>query len=77
LVLAYAYVVASLFLTIFSFSARTILHCFLLDEENGGSRDTPECLKKFIDDFDESKGQDKEEDGGKTGKDFNDANNMG
>jgi hypothetical protein len=48
MVLCYSYVVASLFLTIFSFSARTILHCFLLDEETGKSINTPECLEAFL-----------------------------
>jgi len=32
-----AYVVGSLFLSIFSFSCTTIMHCFLLDEDTGGS----------------------------------------
>lgn len=45
LIVAYAYVVASLFLTIFSFSARTILHCFLLQEETSESAvDAPASL---------------------------------
>lgn len=48
-ILCYAYVVGSLFLTIFSFAARTILFCYLVDEDNGGSSDTPKSLKPFVD----------------------------
>lgn len=49
-ILAYSYVVASLFLTIFSFAARTILHNFLLDEEvSGGNPNTPSSLQPFLD----------------------------
>ena len=47
-ILCYSYVVASLFITIFSFAARTMMHCFLIDEEEGGSQDTPWCLKNFV-----------------------------
>jgi hypothetical protein len=41
--------IASIFLSVFDFSALTILHCFCLDEEQGGSRNTPDGLKKFLD----------------------------
>ena len=48
-----AYLMASIFLSIFSFSAETILHCFLVDSElclkKGVSNvHTPESLKSFI-----------------------------
>ena len=33
-----AYILASIFLSVFSFSATAILHCFLVDEEIGGNR---------------------------------------
>jgi len=45
----FAYLVGSLFLSIFSFSVTAILQCFLLDEEVGGSANTPESLKSFLD----------------------------
>ena len=45
----FAYLVGSLFLSIFSFSCTAILHCFLLDEETGGAQTTPESLKPFLD----------------------------
>ncbi|MFN7881091.1 MAG: hypothetical protein ACK5NI_01215 [bacterium] len=32
-----SYLIGSLFLSIFSFSCTSILHCFLLDEDTGGS----------------------------------------
>jgi hypothetical protein len=43
------YYVASVFISIFVFSTSTILHCFLLDEELGGSKHTPDSLKDFLD----------------------------
>ena len=36
-----------IFLSVFSFSATTILHCFLIDEEVGGNRH-PESLNEFL-----------------------------
>ena len=44
-----AYLIGSLFLSIFSFSCTAILHCFLLDEDTGGSQVTPNSLKGFLD----------------------------
>jgi nitrogen fixation-related uncharacterized protein len=49
LVSCFAYLVGSLFLSIFSFSCTAILHCFLLDEETGGAQTTPDSLKSFLD----------------------------
>jgi hypothetical protein len=50
IIAAFGYLVGSLFLSIFSFSCTAILHCFLLDEETGGSdKNTPESLKSFLD----------------------------
>jgi len=43
-----AYILASVFLSVFSFSATAILHCFLVDEEIGGNRQ-PKSLQPFID----------------------------
>lgn len=48
LVAMFAYLVGSLFLSVFSFSSTAILHCFLLDEETGGSKMTPEFLKGYL-----------------------------
>lgn len=45
----FAYLISSMFLSVFDFSALTILHSFCLDEEQGGSRNTPEGLKNFLD----------------------------
>jgi len=44
-----AYVVASIFLSIYTFSCTAILHCFLLDEDTGGSKFTPKSLQPFLD----------------------------
>jgi len=44
-----SYLIGSLFLSIFSFSCTAILHCFLLDEDTGGSAVTPNSLKGFLD----------------------------
>ena len=48
-----AYLLASVFLSVFSFSATTILHCFIIDSELSAKagrspQHTPESLKKFI-----------------------------
>ena len=40
------YLIGSIFLSVFSFSATTILHCYILDEEIEG-RHTPESLQEF------------------------------
>lgn len=53
IVLTVAYVVGSLFLSIFSFSCTAILHCFLMDEDTGGSANTPDSLRSFLDYNDE------------------------
>jgi len=55
----FAYMVADLFLSIFGFSATAILHCFILDEEHGGSGNTPKGLQKLIDELEEKKGDSK------------------
>jgi len=54
IVAAIAYVVGSLFLSIFSFSCTAILHCFLMDEDTGGSANTPDSLRSFLDYNDEA-----------------------
>ena len=44
-----AYIISSLFLTLFEFSGLTILHCFILDADVGGDGSkTPESLKSYI-----------------------------
>lgn len=48
-----AYFVGSLFLSIFGFASTAILHCFLLDEETGDGKLTPDSLKSFITENDE------------------------
>ncbi len=42
-----AYLLASIFLSIYSFAATTILHCFILDEEVKGNH-APKSLMSFI-----------------------------
>jgi hypothetical protein len=44
-----AYVVGSLFLSIFSFSCTAILHCFIMAEDSGCEIASPESLKPFLD----------------------------
>ena len=53
LVSFWAYMVASIFLSLFEDSAITILYCFILDEEHGGSTRTPDSLRPFLDLADE------------------------
>lgn len=43
-----SWLLGAIFLSVFSFSANTILHCFLIDEEIKGNRQ-PESLKEFLD----------------------------
>lgn len=58
-----AYVVASLFLSIFSFSCTAILHCFILAEDSPGcSIDNPAGLQNFIDTQDSDASQKKSKD---------------
>lgn len=42
------YVVGSIFLSIFSFSSTAILHCFIMNEDTGGSDITPDSLQGFL-----------------------------
>jgi len=42
-----AYLIASIFLSVFSFSANAILHCYILDEDIGG-KNHPESLNEFL-----------------------------
>jgi len=44
-----AYVVGSLFLSIFSFSCTAILHCFIMAEDSGSNVPSPPSLKSFLD----------------------------
>jgi len=78
-----AYLVASMFLSVFSFACTAILHCFILDEDTGGSDLTPKSLQGFLDMNDakvEKEKAFKKVDGDKpaagTGKPDADANNM-
>jgi hypothetical protein len=48
-----AYIVADLFLSIFEFSSLAILHCFIVDEDFGGSSRTPDSLQPFLEKNDE------------------------
>ena len=48
-----AYLLASVFLSVFSFSATTILQCFLIDQElsakaGRSAQHTPDSLKEFL-----------------------------
>jgi len=58
-----SYVVASLFLSIYDFSTLAILHCFILNEDQGGKVDPPDALKEFLD-----QDQERAEKSGKTNK---------
>ena len=50
--LVVGYLVASIFMTVFSMSTDTIIHCYLVDEIlNGESRNVPEPLKEYIQDY--------------------------
>lgn len=64
-----AYIVSSVFLSIFTFAASTILQCFLLDEELGGSTRTPKSLQTFLDVHVNKKGDEKKDDSKKEEKD--------
>lgn len=44
IIAVFAYMVGSLFLSIFSFSCTAILHSFILDEDTGGSQNSPASL---------------------------------
>ena len=56
-----AYLVGSLFLSIFSFSSTAILHSFILNEDQGGNNiPTPESLKPFLDMNDEMEAKKKD-----------------
>lgn len=48
LILILSYFVASLFLSIFSFSSTAILHAFIADRDTGGGTNTPAALLKFV-----------------------------
>lgn len=55
-----AYVVGSLFLSIFSFSCTAILHCFIMAEDAGCNVESPASLKSFLDENDKKKESPKE-----------------
>ena len=46
-----AYLISSVFLSVYSFASTAILHAFLLDEEVGGNR-APSALRDFVKRFD-------------------------
>ena len=50
-----AYVVSSLFLSIYSFSSTTILYCFIIAEEIGSNIPPPMSLQPFLDSSDSNK----------------------
>ena len=63
-IMVLAYLVASVFLAIFTFTASTILQCFLLDEEVGGGNRTPDALQTFLNvHINSKKGDDDKKDG--------------
>lgn len=49
-----AYMIASVFLSVYSFASTAILHAFLLDEEVGGNR-APDALRDFVKRHDRTK----------------------
>ena len=50
-----AYLIASLFISLFDFAALTILQCFLVNIEMGGTVTTPDSLKPFIEQVEQQK----------------------
>jgi len=46
-VVVIAYLLGSIFLSVYSFSSTAILHCFLVDEEVKGNR-APKPLREFL-----------------------------
>lgn len=50
-----SYLVASLFLSVFSFSCTALLHCFIMAEDQGYNATTPKSLQPFLDLSDEQK----------------------
>lgn len=48
IILLVSYMVGSMFLSVFSFSCTALLHCFILDEDTGGSVNTPKSLQGFL-----------------------------
>ena len=49
-----AYLISSVFLSVYSFASTAILHSFLLDEEVGGNR-APSALLDFVNRHDRTK----------------------
>lgn len=83
IVLLIAYMVGSMFLSIFSFASTAILHCFILSDDVGNGVDCPEDLKPFLTaNEDHNRKQEAKNGGGGnpaasgTGKKDEDANNM-
>ena len=60
-----AYVVGSLFLSIFSFSCTAILHCFIMAEDCGSNVPSPPSLEPFLKHNDESNAKKAEKAGSK------------
>lgn len=50
-----AYLVGSLFLSVFSFSCTALLHCFIMSEDQGYNANTPKSLEPFLNLSDEQK----------------------
>lgn len=80
IILLISYMVGSMFLSVFSFSSTAILHCYILDEDTGGSDLTPEALRGFLDKNDDRAEKDKKfkkaDEGSTTGKVDTKANDM-
>lgn len=53
-----AYIISTLFLTLFEFAGLTILHCFIFDEDVGGGARTPDSLKPYLKMNEDEKGED-------------------
>lgn len=68
-VATFAYVSATLFLEVFSFAAQTIMHAFLIAEENKENRNIPPSLREFI----EENGEEKKEESANQAKPDDDA----
>jgi hypothetical protein len=49
IIAVFAYAISNVFLSVYDFSALTILHCFCLDESQPGpTKNTPDGLKSFL-----------------------------
>jgi len=78
-ILMVSYLVGSMFLSVFSFAATAILHCFILDEDTRGGGNpglTPKSLQPFLEQLDIKNAKDGVDDGSRIKKIEDKANDM-